>query len=183
MPLARQNGKLLRVDGRLAVSCCICDDDGPRCVHVCCSSIGLFQGVNCQRDGVYLHTVTIPSRYSLPVPINIRGFVDDDLLLNAQSITKDLGLDPGPYPNTVGAACVGAHAIGSQPGPYMDTKNGGITFPMSQQTFTVALRDTIGGGATMVVTICVDPNRTQRYRGNLQLEGSCSPGLACNPLP
>jgi hypothetical protein len=181
MALARNNGTLLRVDGLLAKNCC-CDDDGPRCVTICCDTWDLFTTIDCTRPGVYVHTITIPDGYVLPVPINITGDVDDDLLLNGASITTDLGLDPGPYPSII-PGCVGAHQIGEQPGPFADPINGGITFPMEQQVFVVSLRDTIGGRAGINVTICVDPNKTQRYRGNLQLQGSCDPGLECNPLP
>ena len=183
MPLVRVRNTLLRVDGLLSTACC-CDEDGPRCVSICCSGY-LFSTVDCARDGVYSHTVTIPDGYSLPVPINITGGADDDVLIDGKSITTDLGLDPGPYWTYSGtsATCVGAHDIGSKAGPYSDPTNGGITFPMASEAFSVSLRDTVGGNAAFSIRICIDPNKTQRYHGNLKLAGGCDPGSPCNPLP
>lgn len=180
MPLARFNGQLLRVDGLLSTDCCC--DDGPRCVTICCSLDSGFIG-NCQQPGIFEHTIQLAGCYTLPVPINIRGFVNDDLLLDGQSITTDLMLDPGPYPDTVGFGCVGAHTIGEKPGPFADAVNGGITFPISARTFTLSLRDTIGFGASIDITVCVDPSDTQRCSGGLLLTGTCDPGTNCNPLP
>jgi hypothetical protein len=124
--------------------------------------------------------------------LNISGVVNDDLLINGQSVTTDLELDPGlteiafgplageirPYPDTLGClgysspipnepapCCVGAHTIGSVEGPYQDATNGGITFPWNEREFTVACRDTVGFGASIDITICIDPDGEQENHG------------------
>jgi hypothetical protein len=119
------------------------------------------------------HTIVIPDHIALPVMLNISGSVNDDLLLDGQSITDELQidgsyLDPGPYPDTVGYGYVGAHAIGSLPGPFQDTVNGGITFKWNKREFTVACRDTIGAGAGIDITIRVTEYPDHDWYANIE---------------
>lgn len=189
------NGKLLVRDGKLASNqncCCTNPCGSSTCGTIYCSDT-LFDSVECNRAGVYVHTITIPNEYSLPVPINIRGLVDDDLLINGQSITLDLLYDPGPYPDTNGEGCVGAHYIGIKPFPgdpgyptiYQDIHNDrpnnqkGIIFLCNDRSFEISLRDTVGGYATIDITICLDPYNTQNVCLPPNIEGSCV-YQACN---
>lgn len=114
---------------------------------------------NCNAPPILDTQVTIPENYPLPVMINIKGSVNDDLLIDSQSITTDLGYDPGPYPDSIGHGCVGSHTIGSLPGPYKDLVNGGITIPINKRTFTVSCRDTMGSGAGIQVEINLIPTK------------------------
>jgi hypothetical protein len=106
----------------------------------------------CDAPGIFPIEITIPDEFKQPFWINITGGVDDDLLLDGTSVTLS-GLDPGPYYDTIGLGCIGAHGIGSSPGPYQDCINGGISIPMNKRTFTLALRDTIGGNAVISIEV------------------------------
>lgn len=132
--------------------------------NCCCSScvtINVSQDTpfspNCNPPVILRHLVSIPSYYIVQ-SLNISGGVNDDLAINGQSITRDWGFDPGPYPDTAGYGCVGAHTIGSSPGPYRDIINGGITFPWTLNQFEIGCLDTIGSGAGFYfLRICVNP--------------------------
>lgn len=134
----------------------------------CCYDCSISQSINdflpftpynpnCLAPPILQHKMIIPDSYSLPVLININGGVNDDLLIDGQSITNELNLDPGPYPDTVGAGCVGAHTIGSKDGPFRDLVNGGITFPINKREFILACRDSIGAGAGISINITINP--------------------------
>lgn len=178
-PLYLYNGKLLVDNGALANDvncCCTTGCPTPTCTGIECYAFDIFNTVDCNRNGIHIHTITIPEEYTLPVPINITGNVDDDLLIDGQSITIDLGLDPGPYPS-VDPNCVGSHTIGDQPGPFKDLVHGGITFPMNNRSFEVSLRDTIGANASISITICLDPNNTQGVCLPPTVSGCCYSGV------
>jgi hypothetical protein len=188
----------------LGAPCSSCCTPPSRCERICCSRETGYVG-DCEAAGIFTHTVRIPDDYTLPVMLNITGSVNDDLLLNDESITTDLELDPGltvilfgplegetrPYPDTLGCngfndpnnepapCCVGAHTIGSVEGPYQDTTHGGITFPWSEREFTVACRDTVGLGAGIDITICIDPDGEQENHGAPEITGSCGADACC----
>lgn len=112
--------------------------------------------INCSAPAIMPVIITIPSQYNPPFLVNIKGSVDDDLLLNGQSITDELNYDPGPYPSA-SPSCVGGHIIGSKPGPYQDNIHGGITIPVGTRTFTLAVRDTIGVFAGVDIEVSLIP--------------------------
>jgi hypothetical protein len=154
-PLFTYLNKLLVVDGKLAANENCCCDKCKLCQNIS-KSIGTDFLVDCFAAGILKHQVKIPNKYKLPVTLNITGGVDDDLLIDGESITIDLGLDPGPYPS-FDPNCVGAHDIGGQPGPFSDPINGGITFPINKREFEISVRDTIGVNAGLDITICINP--------------------------
>ena len=113
---------------------------------------------DCRAPGIFEHRVVIPSGIPMPVLMNIRGSVNDDLLIDGESITDELLYDPFEYPSALGG-CVGAHAIGEgvppgAAGPFSDLVNGGITIPWNKRDFIVACRDTVGFGAGLNITTC-----------------------------
>jgi hypothetical protein len=69
--------------------------------------------------------ITIPNNIALPVYVNIKGFVDDDLVINGDVI------EPGKYPYWI-FPCNGAHNVD-------------YTFLCNERSFTVAAADNIGG--------------------------------------
>lgn len=167
-PLYIYNGKLLVKDAKLASSpsCCCCPSL-VEIIHVVRDQ-WTVAAANCGNNPqpLWETNVVIPDQFPVPTQINIRGNVNDDLLLNGQSITTGWQYDPGPYESFI-PGCVGAHNIGEKPGNFKDLVNGGITIPMGQRTFTIGLVDTVGFGAgwDITISVCCNPDQNSCESG------------------
>jgi hypothetical protein len=196
-PLYLYNGKLLIDNNKLAANescCCGCPES--TCVTLTCSMLSPYSGVDCTRaKSDHIHTITIPEEYALPVEINISGGVDDDLLINGQSITIDLNYDTGGGPIGPGhpylaenGECVGAHTIGSAPDqndptypiPSQDPNAyPSILFSCNDRSFEVSVRDTVGGNVEMTINICLDPYNKQNVCLPPIVSGCCGTEVYC----
>ena len=157
-PLYLYNNKLLINDGKLAANENCCCSQCSLCINVSASARSDFIG-DCNPPVTLKRRIVIPAKYKIK-RINIVGGANDDLTLDGQSITTALGYDPGPYLDTADLNCVGAHVIGSKPGPFSDPINGGITIPWTKNEFEVGCLDTIGFGAGYTIRICINPPET-----------------------
>jgi len=187
-PIYLYNGKLLIRDNKLTAdpNCC-CSSGCPvsTCISISCYDSERYTEIDCKRDGIHIHTINIPEEYTLPVKVNIAGFVDDDLLINGQS-ASDLGYDPGPYIGN--GECIVAHTIGEIPlqndpsfpqGNQDPNKYPSITFPHNNQSFTVAARDTELSNHILNITICLDPYNEQNVCLPPTVSGCCGAQVYC----
>lgn len=155
MKLVAYKGGLLVRNGKIAVSNspCDCCEDKP-CRPVSIVDNGWSEGLFCSSYADYGEVlVSVSKSCADGAYLTIKGDVNDDLAINGKSITDDLGLDPGPYKSIF--PCTSAHYIGSQPGPFKLPEEDGIRFPLSLigNPFTVAVRDTVGFGWGMSLTL------------------------------
>jgi hypothetical protein len=82
-------------------------------------------------------TIVIPEELFLPVYVELKGYVDDDLLVDNKSVAYNI--DPSPY-----FSPVGAHYFN-------------YTFISNKPSFTVAAKDNYGGGAVLNIDISFVP--------------------------
>jgi hypothetical protein len=143
MPLARNAGTLLRVDGKLATSCCCdppvcpCDSAYPYLRYQYTEATGNL-GPFC--SFTYIRgeqTFTIPSDIPVPCYVSLQGDVNDDLLVNGAAV------DPGKYPFG-GNPCNGSHNLCH-------------VFLSENRSFTLATKDNYGSGmsADIEIRFCV----------------------------
>ena len=130
-----QNGKVVLKDGKVSCDCCTISE-------VCITKSFFISGLEfpqCQTIPYGETTVVRPTGIvsaPAPVPVRIRGFVDDDLLLNGE-ITQ-----PGEFPfNLFGFVCNQPHEVT-------------VDFTLINDSFTIAAGDNFGANAWYELTIC-----------------------------
>lgn len=126
------NGNVVVKNGKVSCDCCT----------VCITKSFFISDLSfgkCQAIPYGETTVTRPEGISsapIPVPVRIRGTVDDELLVDGQ-ITQ-----PGEFPFTeFGFTCNGAHSVT-------------VDFTLINDSFTIAAGDNFGSNALYELTIC-----------------------------
>jgi hypothetical protein len=134
MPTVKtQDGKVVTKDGKVSCECC-------SSVIICINeNFGIINTPlnRCAATPYGLRTISRPSGIApapASVPVRVRGFVDDEFLLNG-AITQ-----PGQFPFSI-YPCNGAHPVT-------------VDFTLSAATFTIAAGDNHGQQSSYSLQIC-----------------------------